>query len=183
MAEALEVKYESSPFSKIGKLTSPSNDVSIFLSPDGYARSIKEGTINKSYPDDKSVVGPWRNRLPSGGQPYLEIFPYDGNETRHLNSLGGRALPVGSGARDIARITQFLISDKGVQFLQNRLLLQLTNPTLETKIFNPLSMYAQYARIWGALIPGAGVVGFEKRRFRGKQARQCRRVSISQGSG
>jgi hypothetical protein len=152
----LEDKYKASPFAHLGKTTEPLNDVSIFLGKDGYARSIKEGTTTISYPDDKSVVGPWRNRLPSGGQPYLEIFPYDSSATKHLNSLSNRTLPIGSGVRDIARITQFLTSGDGILFLIGRTLLQLANPTLETKIFNPLSMYAQYARIWGTFIPGAG---------------------------
>jgi len=154
----LEDKYKSSLFASIGKKVDPSNDISIFTGESGYAKNIKTGTITKSYPDDKSVVGPWRNRLPGGGQPYVEIFPYDSPTERHLNSLGDRMLPVGSGARDIARISEFLISGPGVVFLSKQVLLRLANPTIETKIFNPLSMYAQYARVWGGLIPGAGSV-------------------------
>ena len=159
----LEDKYKASPFAKLVKSDFYSNDTSIFIEGDSYVKKLNVGlnydtgaNVYKFYPDEKSVVGPWRSRLPSGGQPYLEIFPYDSSATKHLNSLGNRTLPIGSGARDIARITQFLISGNGILFLIGRTLLQLANPTLETKIFNPLSMYAQYARIWGAFIPGAG---------------------------
>ena len=124
--------YESSPFAKL-KILKVNNDTSIFTNADNsdYAKQIETAnnengvTTIQTYPDDKSVVGPWRLRPSSGGQPYLEIFPYDSPTVKRLNSLGNQTLPIGAGARDVARIAQFLISPPGVEFLATQTLLHL----------------------------------------------------------
>lgn len=159
---SLTEKYKASPFAHLVKSQASGDNASIFVDKNDYAKKIKVGrdeitgtATYKFYPDGKSVVGPWRLRPPSGGQPYLEIFPYDSPNVKRINSQGNAMIPGGAIAEDIARITMFLKSGPGVQFLATRTAMQLMNPTIETKLFNPASMFGQYARIWGAWIPGA----------------------------
>jgi len=73
----------------------------------------------------------------SESQPFFETRIIDKNRRQ----IGGesRLFPFRSSLRHSERITKFLISSKGRNFILKQIALQTLNPTLETKVWNPLS--------------------------------------------
>ena len=73
-------------------------------------------------------------------QPYQWVTPEDGNKgLPGLRRYETRAVPIGSGPRDVIRVSKFLGSGKGIGFLATQFLLQTGNPYNETRIYNPAS--------------------------------------------
>ena len=73
-------------------------------------------------------------------QPYQWVTPEDGNKgLPGLRRYETRAVPIGSGPRDVIRVSKFLGSGKGIGFLATQFLLQTGNAYNETRIYNPAS--------------------------------------------
>lgn len=92
-------------------------------------------------------------------QPFIEVKPNDPAAIRHIKRYDTRALPIGSAIQDALRISKFLLTPKGVMFVATQTFLQTLNPTLETKVYNPLSLgsIAPYVNIDRHASLGGGV--------------------------
>jgi hypothetical protein len=73
-------------------------------------------------------------------QPFVYIKPNDSTFSRNLTKYDNQAFPIGSTARDLNRVGQYLITGNGILFTGKQLLLQQQNSFNETRIYNPLSV-------------------------------------------
>lgn len=62
-----------------------------------------------------------------------------------MRKFDSRAVPLGSFIQDEIRLTKFLTSSRGLLFIAKQLAMQVYNPTLETRIYNPLSILTSAA--------------------------------------
>ena len=78
-----------------------------------------------------------------GNEPYIvsDIPEEQGIKGGRLTNLGGRILPLMRGITDMLRISSFIGSGKGLEFLGKQLLLQHLNPRVK-RIYNPLSLFS-----------------------------------------
>ena len=79
-------------------------------------------------------------------QPFVYTKLTDSNFQKSLTKYDSQALPVGSTARDVIRITKFSVTGAGVLYAGKQLLLQGQNAFNETRIYNPLSLIKATAR-------------------------------------
>ena len=77
------------------------------------------------------IYGKFSNRSGFLRQPFFET---------KLQGLPSGLNRVETGLRDMERIGKFTITSKGLLFAGKQLFLQSMNPTLETKVWNPLSL-------------------------------------------
>ena len=105
---------------------------------------------NKYSPFTNNGIGP--------SQPFIYTKISDSNISRNLTKYDSQALPIGSTARDLKRIGQYMITGKGLLYTSKQLLLQNTNAFNETRIYNPLSLLKATAK------PGStGLIDYPQR--------------------
>jgi len=105
---------------------------------------------NKYSPFTNNGIGP--------SQPFVYTKISDSNFSRNLTKYDTQAFPVGSTARDLKRIGQYMITGKGLLYTGKQLLLQNTNAFNETRIYNPLSLLKATAK------PGSlGLIDYPQR--------------------
>jgi hypothetical protein len=105
---------------------------------------------NKYSPFTNNGIGP--------SQPFVYTKISDSNFSRNLTKYDSQAFPVGSTARDLKRIGQYMITGKGLLYTGKQLLLQNTNAFNETRIYNPLSLLKATAK------PGSlGLIDYPQR--------------------
>lgn len=79
-------------------------------------------------------------------QPYIYTYIDEKNKPilppipRRSSILQSQAIPIEPGTTDLVRITRYLTSGRGVEFLTKQLLLQAQQPFDETGIYNPLEV-------------------------------------------
>jgi len=78
-----------------------------------------------------------------GNEPYIisDIPEEQGIKGGRFTNLGGRIFPMMRGITDALRITSFIGSGKGLEFLGKQFLLQSLNPRVK-RIYNPLSLFS-----------------------------------------
>jgi hypothetical protein len=105
---------------------------------------------NKFSPFTNNGIGP--------SQPFVYTKISDSNISRNLTKYDTQAFPIGSTARDLKRIGQYMITGKGLLYTGKQLLLQNTNAFNETRIYNPLSLLKATAK------PGSlGLINYPQR--------------------
>ena len=105
---------------------------------------------NKYSPYTSYSIGP--------SQPFIYTKISDSNISRNLTKYDSQALPIGSTARDLKRIGQYMITGNGLLYTSKQLLLQNTNAFNETRIYNPLSLLKATAK------PGStGLIDYPQR--------------------
>jgi hypothetical protein len=105
---------------------------------------------NKFSPFTNNGIGP--------SQPFVYTKISDSNISRNLTKYDTQAFPIGSTARDLKRIGQYMITGKGLLYTSKQLLLQNTNAFNETRIYNPLSLLKATAK------PGSlGLINYPQR--------------------
>ena len=73
-------------------------------------------------------------------QPFIyDYIDEAGKGLSGLRRYESRLFPIGSGPRDVIRVTKYLASGQGVAFLGKQFLLQTGNVFNETRIYNPIS--------------------------------------------
>lgn len=101
---------------------------------------------------------PFTNNGTGPSQPFIYTKISDSNISRNLTKYDTQALPIGSTARDLKRIGQYMITGKGLLYTSKQLLLQNTNAFNETRIYNPLSLLKATAK------PGStGLIDYPQR--------------------
>jgi hypothetical protein len=105
---------------------------------------------NKYSPYTSYSIGP--------SQPFIYTKISDSNISRNLTKYDTQALPIGSTARDLKRIGQYMITGNGLLYTGKQLLLQKSNAFNETRIYNPLSLLKATAK------PGStGLIDYPQR--------------------
>lgn len=105
---------------------------------------------NKYSPYTSYSIGP--------SQPFIYTHISDSNISRNLTKYDTQALPIGSTARDLKRIGQYMITGNGLLYTGKQLLLQKSNAFNETRIYNPLSLLKATAK------PGStGLIDYPQR--------------------
>jgi hypothetical protein len=105
---------------------------------------------NKFSPFTNNGIGP--------SQPFVYTKISDSNISRNLTKYDTQAFPIGSTARDLKRVGQYMITGKGLLYTSKQLLLQNTNAFNETRIYNPLSLLKATAK------PGSlGLINYPQR--------------------
>ncbi len=142
------VDYKSSITSRLVD-DSNINNVKLPKSIGGSIVAGSDTSLTKiNYPDDQSVYGKLSLRGSSpdrNTRPFLEILPY---ETDSINARDSWHL--GSAiTRDVARIGRFMLSNTGLLFAAKQFALQALNPTIESKVWNPLSLLGEYTSTYG----------------------------------
>lgn len=117
-----------------------------FIEFDKASRSI----YNKFSPFTGYSIGP--------SQPFVYVKISDSTFFKNLTKYDSYAAPIGSTARDLKRIGQFLITGNGILYVGKQLFLQKENSFNETRVFNPLSTLKATAR------PGSlGLIDYPQR--------------------
>jgi hypothetical protein len=105
---------------------------------------------NKYSPYTSYSIGP--------SQPFIYTHISDSNISRNLTKYDTQALPIGSTARDLKRVGQYMITGNGLLYTGKQLLLQKSNAFNETRIYNPLSLLKATAK------PGStGLIDYPQR--------------------
>ena len=86
-----------------------------------------------------SIYGEFKLKDSRGSEPYVEIAPGSA-ESRSQIKEDSRAVPFVATQRDVTRISRFVKSSRGVQFLAKQTLLQTGNTFAETRLFRPTSV-------------------------------------------
>lgn len=115
------------------------------------AFNAKSNSIyNKFSPFTGYSIGP--------SQPYIYTKISDSNFSKNLTKYDSQVFPIGSTARDLKRIGQYLISGNGLLYTGKQLLLQRQNAFNETRVYNPLSVLKATAK------PGSlGLIDYPQR--------------------
>lgn len=91
-------------------------------------------------------------------QPFIYTKISDSTFLKRLTKYDTLAAPIGSTARDIKRVGQFLVTGNGLLFVTKQLFLQNKNAFNETRIYNPLSVLKATTR------PGSlGLIDYPQR--------------------
>jgi len=93
---------------------------------------------NKFTPFTKGGIGP--------SQPFIYTKLTESSFIKNLTKYDSLAFPVGSTARDIKRVGQYLVTGTGLLYVTKQLFLQNKNAFNETRIYNPLSALKATAR-------------------------------------
>lgn len=79
-------------------------------------------------------------------QPFIYTKISDSTLLKNLTKYDTYAAPIGSTARDLKRVGEFMVTGNGLLFVTKQLFLQNKNAFNETRIFNPLSVLKATAR-------------------------------------
>lgn len=79
-------------------------------------------------------------------QPFVYTKISDSSVSRNLTKYDTYAAPIGSTARDLKRVGQFLITGNGILYNTKQFFLQRGNAFNETRVYNPLSVLKATAR-------------------------------------
>lgn len=123
----------------------PSGNVNI---PSNYPKIPTSGKLeilwdsnNKSFYHRLSPYSNYTTGLLTwGDQPFYYIYADENKKFPNVaKKYESRQFPIGSAPIDVIRVSKFLVSGAGVNFLAKQFLLQTGNPYNETRIYNPIS--------------------------------------------
>ena len=124
----------SNPLSPIKRLT-PADRLATF--------NKESNSIYKKYSVYTQSTGPGIKI--GSSQPYVFIDVSSSNFSKNITSADSQAMPFGSTALDIKRVSKFATSGTGLLYIGKQYLLQKQNSFNETRIYNPLSLLSATA--------------------------------------